>query len=239
MSALASPRPVPELEVLVGDVAIWELWGPGDPDQLWPEERPLVADAVAARVEQFAAGRQCARAALAAIGEAPTALGRGAQRSVRWPPSVWGAISHTEGYAVAVVGRRAHGPGPVGIDAEQVGRVEEHLYPRLFVDGERAWLDGVAPDHRARAATELFGLKECYYKAQFPLTGAWVGFHDVHVVGPGPGTFDRAHRRWELRPVTDLPALAAVAWPGVGWSMPRGDDGAIAVTVVTAPMAGR
>lgn len=233
-----SPQPVPELEALVGAVAIWELWGPGDPDQLWPAERPLVERAVESRVLQFAAGRQCARAALAAIGLEPVALTRGRQRSVAWPPTVWGAISHTDGYAAAAVGRRAQRSGPVGIDAERVGRVESHLHPRLFVAREQAWLSRLAPADRALAATELFGLKECYYKAQFPLTGAWVGFHDVEVIGPAPTAFGLPQREWELRAITELPALDAVAWPCRGWSMPRGSEGSIALTVAAATASG-
>ncbi len=228
-----TPRPVLEMaEALadIGEVAVWELWGPGNPEALFPEERTLVADAVEARVVQFAAGRQCARAAMAALGVEPVGLARGTGRSAAWPPMLWGSISHTDGYAVAVVGRRSRCTGPIGVDAEQVGRVEEHLHQRLFLPEERSWLDEVggaagpaAVEHgpKARAATELFGLKECLYKAQFPLTGAWVGFHDVRIGGPSAADFDLPGRTWHLAPATELPALEAVDWPCRGWSMIR------------------
>lgn len=233
-----SPRRVPEMEAALaalGRVVVCELWGPGDPAALHPEELALVADAVDARVIQFAAGRQCARAAMAALGLTPVGLARGTGRSAAWPPTLWGSISHTDGYAAAVVGLREHCDGPLGIDAEQVGRVEDHLHRRLFLPEERAWLaalgedDGRAQgagdtDHdgvAARAATELFGLKECLYKAQFPLTGAWVGFHDVHIGGPARPDFEQVVRAWHLKPATDLPALDAVDWPCRGWSTTR------------------
>lgn len=229
-----TPRPVPEMAAAladIGDVAVWELWGPGDPEALFPEERALVANAVEARVVQFAAGRQCARAAMAALGVEPVGLARGTGRSAAWPTTLWGSISHTDGYAAAVVGRRSHCDGPIGVDAEQVGRVEEHLHQRLFLPEERSWLDDIGGaavsaaaqrgGAQARAATELFGLKECLYKAQFPLTGAWVGFHDVRIGGPTAADFDLPGRTWHLAPATDLPALDAVDWPCRGWSTIR------------------
>ncbi|MEM9134728.1 MAG: 4'-phosphopantetheinyl transferase superfamily protein [Actinomycetota bacterium] len=236
---MTTPRPVPEMAqalAALGEVAVWELWGPGDPAALRPEEEPLVSDAVEGRVVQFAAGRQCARAAMAALGVEPMGLGRGTGRSAAWPPTLWGSISHTDGYAAAVVGRRERCAGPLGVDAEQVGRVEDNLHRRLFLPDERSWLIDVGGDPdgdgdprdggiRAQAATELFGLKECLYKAQFPLTGAWVGFHDVHIGGPKASDFDRPIRTWYLTPATDLPALAAVDWPCRGWSTLRAAPG--------------
>ena len=239
-----TPQPVPAMTDALadlGEVAVWELWGPGDPTQLRAEERPLVEDAVEGRVVQFAAGRQCARAAMVALGVEPVGLTRGTGRSAAWPPELWGSISHTDGYAAAVVGRRERCAGPVGIDAEQVGRVEDHLHERLFLPEERAWLaDLGSAAVRARAATELFGLKECLYKAQFPLTGAWVGFHDVHIGGPTASEFDEPIRTWRLAPATDLPALDAIDWPCRGWSTIRtgpsagGADTEVALTVVAA-----
>ncbi len=250
-------RRVPEIEGLFGRpgaVAAVEWWGPGDPEALSPGERALVVDAVPGRRAQFAAGRHCAAAALAALGRTPRPLGRRADgRSPDWPPDVRGSLSHTEDYAVAVVAERSGSPSP-GVDAEQPGRVRPDLYRRLFTSGEQRWLAerfGADQAVEGEVATALFGLKECYYKAQFPLTGAWVGFHDVEIGpgGPAPSTGAAdgpeveagAPGRWRLDPATDLPALAAVNWPVRGWSLTRRHPGMgreVVVTVVAADPVG-
>ncbi|MEM8922161.1 MAG: 4'-phosphopantetheinyl transferase superfamily protein [Actinomycetota bacterium] len=256
-----SPERLPAFEAVLEGFVVNELRGDGDPAAILPDERPLVARAVDSRVRQFAAGRQCARAGLAAVGAAPTAIVRADGRAPRWPVGVGGSISHTDGYAIAAVATTGPDRASVGVDAEVVGRVGEQLFERLFVERERQWLAALPAPERAGAATELFGLKECYYKAQFPLTGAWVGFHDVLITpettgattgvpvgargvrGPGgdEGAAEAAGplRRWRLEPLTDLAALAAVRWPVVGWSWRRPvAGGEVAVTAVAAHAAG-
>ena len=237
-----TPQRVPEAEaVLDGRAVVVELWGPGDPETIAPAERPLVERAVASRLEQFAAGRQCARAALAALGVEPQPLLRdpaGTGRGPLWPDGVQGSISHTDGYAVAAVG--TVGTPSIGVDAEQTGRVGRALFARLFVDAERRFLTSLNAAAEARVATELFGLKECYYKAQHPLTRAWVGFHDVAIAAHGDHPARDEPRRWVLARATDLDALDAVSWPCVGWSfMRRGGAADVALTLVEAMPAVR
>jgi 4'-phosphopantetheinyl transferase EntD len=212
------PRLAPDLGRFYRDAVAYELVGDGtDPTVLWPEEAEAVARAVANRVRQFAAGRHCARAAMAELGLAPAAVPVGERRAPRWPVGLRGSISHTDGYAVAVVRRVGGGEGDrwsVGIDAEQVGRVTEHLHPRLFTPAEQQWLAALAPLERAWAAAAVFGAKEAFYKAQFPLTAAWVGFHDVGARRVEAGLI--------LEPCTDLPALAQVQWPCLARHANRG-----------------
>lgn len=217
-----SVRRAADVEALAPGIVAYELWGDGDPNWLDTAELALVDGAVPARVAQFAAGRRCARLALAEFDVEPAPIVRSVGRAPAWPDGLYGSISHTDGYAVAVVGRPDPEVSSVGVDAEWVGRVDERLYSRLFVDAERQWLASLSEADAGEASTELFGLKESFYKAQFPLTGAWVGFHDV-VVG-------RTGHCWRLQPATDLAELGAVAWPCTGRSLIRDD---VAVTVVT------
>jgi 4'-phosphopantetheinyl transferase EntD len=220
-------RRVPEIETLFGaPVTAYELHGGGEEAWLLPEEAAAIASAAPARRAEFAAGRLCARAGLAALGlEAAPVLRAG--RAPQWPAGYVGAISHTTGYALAVVARKAAAVG-VGVDVEAVGRVGRHLYPKLFTDGERAALLALAPDVEARRATAWFGAKEAFYKAQFPQTGAWVGFADVAVSDADPG-------RLLLRPASELAALRGWHWPVEGGWVVR--DERLVVAGVTARVA--
>lgn len=218
-----TPRNAPEIEKLFPDVVAYEVWGDGDPEWLLEPEPTLVDRAVTARVGQFAAGRRCARMALESLGVEPAPLMRSTGRAPAWPEGFHGSISHTDGYAVAVVGRGEQDATSIGIDAERSGRIERRLHDRLFLVGEREWLSGLETEQRAEAATELFGLKESFYKAQFPLTGAWVGFHDVRIEHQGD--------HWDVDRATDLAALEAVRWPCIGHSLVRQSMVVTGVTV--------
>ena len=48
-------------------------------------------------------GRACARAALSALGHGDAVIGRHANCAPLWPDSVVGSITHTSGYAAALV----------------------------------------------------------------------------------------------------------------------------------------
>jgi 4'-phosphopantetheinyl transferase EntD len=212
---VSRPRPAPDLAALYTDALAYELIGDEiDGLGLWPEEAALVARAVPNRRYQFAAGRACARAALAALGLWPGPLLVASQRAPDWPPGTRGSISHTEGYVVAVVRANPGDQVAIGVDAERVGRVDAHLFARLFTESERAWLTALQPGPRAEAATAVFGAKEAFYKAQFALTGAWVGFHDVQARPVAGGHL--------LEPHTPLEALNAVVWPCTARHVRRG-----------------
>ncbi len=248
MSAGPGPKAAPDLAALFADAVAFELAGSdleaGGDEGLWPEEEIQVTRAVPARRVQFAAGRRCARAGLVALGLPPGPIPAGPQRAPRWPAGTAGSISHTTGYAVAVVRRTDPAPagsaGPtdptrisIGVDAEQVGRVGDHLYSRLFTPGEEAWLARLSGARRDAAATAVFGAKEAFYKAQFPLTSAWVGFHDVR--SQPIENDDGTHAGYQLEPHTDLAALDAVQWPCVARHVRRGPIVVSAVELLAAP----
>lgn len=217
---VSEPRPAPDLAALYRDAVVYELEGEGDPATLRPEEAAAVARAVDNRRNQFAAGRRCAHLALADVspGLDDRSLLVGRQRSPAWPAGVRGSITHTDGYAAAAVrptGRPADGTG-LGIDAEQLGRVTPNLWSRLFTRPERAWLARLAPPEREQAATAVFSAKEAFYKAQFPFTGAWVGFQDVTT------TLDDGGWGLSLSPATDLEVLTRFRWPVTARYLLRG-----------------
>ncbi len=199
------PAPAPRVEALFDaafGVRAVDHVGEGDERWLQPAEARHVARAVPARRADFAAGRACARRALAALGFEAQEIPANDDRSPRWPDGITASISHTHGYAVAVAARA--GEVLVGVDAEQVGRVTPKLYRLILTPAEDAWLRGC--DGEERLATAVFAAKEAFYKAQFQATAAWVNFTDVRTVCDRTGALS-------LHPATDLPALAAVQWP--------------------------
>lgn len=157
------------------------------------------------RLAEFTAGRACARRALTELDIEVEALPIGPGRAPQWPDGVRGSITHTDGYRGAVAARTRDLAGAsIGVDAESIGRVTPKLWKRLFVEPERQALRAhTDPD---LAATIFFSAKEAFYKAQYPITEAWVGFGDVRVESVAEGQL-RLHR------FSDLDALAALRWP--------------------------
>jgi 4'-phosphopantetheinyl transferase EntD len=67
--------------------------------ELFAEEASLLGPgSVEKRWREFAAGRSCARKALAASGHAPVAVLQGAGREPVWPQGIVGSITHCSTY---------------------------------------------------------------------------------------------------------------------------------------------
>lgn len=198
-------------------VVVAELVGEGLPDALLPAERAVVATAVASRVQQFAAGRLCARRALEQLqGVAAQALLSGPDRVPLWPDGVTGSITHTEGLAAAVVGPGAAFAG-LGLDVEPRGAVKPHLWEAVCRDEEVEWLHGLG-DAALDAATLLFCAKEAFYKAQYAAVAEWVGFKDVRVQFSLSGDTGR----FVIEPQRPLRVAERHAGPIVGSCLLRG-----------------
>ena len=90
-------------------VRVVELFADPPEADLYPEERALVAGAVAKRVNEFTAVRHCARRAMAALGLPPAPVVPDERGAPRWPDGVVGAMTHCDGY------RAAAPPGPAAV----------------------------------------------------------------------------------------------------------------------------
>ena len=139
-----------------------------------PPEDAALAGAVPSRRAEFAAGRAAARLALRSLGLAAGAIPSGPDRAPVWPRGVSGSISHAAGWAVAAV----RTGGPLGVDIEAADAVTPDLWPVVCDDDE---LSALPVDDRAHAVTRVFSAKEAVFKAQYPLTGAVIGFDAVSV----------------------------------------------------------
>jgi len=83
-----------------------ELREPADAALLLPEERQSCSGFGSKRLEEFAAGRVCARRALAELGIIGFPLPADDDRRPCWPRDVAGSITHTTGFCGAVVAGR-------------------------------------------------------------------------------------------------------------------------------------
>ncbi|MGW1793364.1 4'-phosphopantetheinyl transferase family protein [Streptomyces tubercidicus] len=177
-------------ELLPETVSAAELFGEASAGALLAEEESVVRHAVDKRKREFAAGRWCARRAMAELGLPPVAILPGARGEPCWPAGFVGGLTHCEGYAAAVVARSTEVLA-LGIDAEPAQPLPDGVLEAVALPAERAGLPQIAygapplPWDRM-----LFSAKESVYKAWFPMTGRPLGFEDAHIsFDPDDGTF--------------------------------------------------
>jgi 4'-phosphopantetheinyl transferase EntD len=167
-------------ELLPAAARCRELWADGDPGTLLPAELACTAGFAAVRLREFAAGRSCARLALAELGVDVAPLLVGSAGEPLWPAGCAGSITHTAGYCAAAV-------CPIGvvvslgIDAERLVELERAEWDVLFCRAEIEWLDSLAPDQQLAMACALFSGKEAYFKCLYPLTRHSLELNDIEL----------------------------------------------------------
>ena len=164
---------------------------PGDPQLLLPEEAAHLGRAVPKRMQEFAAGRLCARRAMAEFGMPDFPVQVAADRQPIWPDSLAGSITHTAGFCAAVVAERRRIQA-LGLDSEVVGDVKTEIWSHICLPSEMAWIRSLPTSEQAAAVTLIFSAKEAFYKCQYPLVGERLGFHDVRIEAPTWGASDGA-----------------------------------------------
>ncbi|HKQ45436.1 MAG TPA: 4'-phosphopantetheinyl transferase superfamily protein [Rhizomicrobium sp.] len=154
-----------------------ELRDAGQPVTLDRQEAALMAKAGEKRRRDFALGRACAHAALAQLGRDTASIAIGEGGAPSWPLGILGSITHTQGYAAAIVAEAKFFTG-LGVDAERIGGVTQELWPRLFAPAERDYLTACKAD-QAMMATLFFSAKEACYKA-WGMSGG-LPFRDIQI----------------------------------------------------------
>jgi 4'-phosphopantetheinyl transferase EntD len=171
--------------ILPADVAVREDWIVNLPSQLDADERGCCQGSAACRTREFAAGRACARQALASLGAANATVGKGASREPVWPAGFVGSISHTLEYCAAAVASDDRFVA-LGIDIERCTRFEEGLLRLVCTEKERRWCGG----QKEFGGCLLFSAKESAFKALYPLVHFDPGFHALECeVNVERGTF--------------------------------------------------
>jgi 4'-phosphopantetheinyl transferase EntD len=152
----------------------------GEIDALSGGEAACLGRAGPKRAREFAAGRQCARAALLQLGVVGWDLAVRPDRTPAWPDGIVGSISHTTGFCAAAVGH-SRDCRSIGLDVEIDRRVTAELHSQFLTSAEQVRLNGRPPEMADRLATLIFSAKEAFYKAQYPMTAEWLEFADLEI----------------------------------------------------------
>lgn len=147
---------------------------------LRPEEAAFVEGATLKRRQEFAAGRACAHRALERLGGGLAPILRGEDRGPVWPSGYVGSIAHTKGYCGAAVALLSDVIG-LGLDIERCDRFGASILRRVCTPFERDWLENLDPASLPAMAALVFSAKEAFFKAQHPLTRAFVGFREAEI----------------------------------------------------------
>ncbi|PRQ02038.1 4'-phosphopantetheinyl transferase family protein [Enhygromyxa salina] len=134
------------------------------------------------RLAQFAAGRHCARDAIAELGAEISPVLAGPEGEPLWPAGLVGSISHKGETALAAIAQ-AELYRSVGIDLELDEISDDGWLTEVMAPGDRF----MTPVRSL--ATALLSAKESYYKAQFPVTRESPYWPDVCVQSAQDGTF--------------------------------------------------
>ncbi|QFY62616.1 4'-phosphopantetheinyl transferase superfamily protein (plasmid) [Rhizobium grahamii] len=176
---------------------------------LMPEETVAMRGAVLSRQNEFAAGRHCARVAMAELGRHGLAVAMGGDRAPIWPDGLVGSISHCGSWCAAAVARIADGFAAIGIDIEAAGPLEIDLAKEICTNGEREWLAAMPEAKRGLLLAAIFSAKEATYKCQYALTGKLIDFQALSI------EFDLEDSRFQARFEIDvLPYKVGDTLPG-------------------------
>lgn len=129
----------------------------------------------AKRLSSFAAGRFAASEALRQLGHPRVSIPTGTSREPMWPSSVVGSITHTDGFAGAIVACQSRYIG-LGLDAEHLqplGDVASHICTAREL---RLASSGTTPEHYLSI---LFSAKESVYKCLWPLVRQFIPFDAI------------------------------------------------------------
>lgn len=168
--------------------------------------------AVKKRQYEFLASRYCAQLCLEDLGLSPAPqVGFALDRSPTWPDGFVGSITHTEGWASAVVGRRSDFLS-IGIDIEhRIADATPQMVQHICHDpGESERLRTQLQLSAEEALTMIFSAKETLYKAIYPRVKSFFGFHAAAVEADASGLLHislltdlndqlRAGQRWPLQ----------------------------------------
>ena len=144
---------------------------------------PRLRGAIAKRRAEYVAGRLCAQRALWLLDGRSACPSMNEDRSPRWPMDCVGSLTHSDGWAAALVAHRQAYQG-LGLDAERLLGSEEarRLARRVLTPREAARLEQCEPSHVALMVGATFSLKESLFKALYPVVGRMFHFQAAELV---------------------------------------------------------
>jgi 4'-phosphopantetheinyl transferase EntD len=157
---------------------------------------PVLARSVVKRQAEFLAGRLCARAALAPLGQAQHVVATGAHREPLWPAGMCGSLTHAGALAAAIVLPAGQVAG-IGIDIETIigDATRPALSGSVVSARELACLRASgAPFELNTLLTLVFSAKEAFFKAAFGMVRRYFDFDALEL-----SAFDPVAHRLRFR----------------------------------------
>jgi 4'-phosphopantetheinyl transferase EntD len=177
-------------------IAVAEAPLRGEPPELPADEAVSISQAVPRRQLEFATGRHCARAAMAALGCAKTSLPRGPDRLPIWPAGLVGSITHTRDRVAAAVARRDQGFAAIGIDLEPATALSPDLWASICAPDELERVMANCDLTPGLAVHLIFCMKEAAFKCQYVLSCTMLEFDDFAIdVDAEAGAFAASYRK--------------------------------------------
>jgi len=171
-------------ECVVTVEATDEMWHAA----LFAAEEIAIRNARPKRRREFAAGRACARVALARLGVPQAVLPVGLDRLPLWPAGILGSISHCDTTCAVAVARRDDLAG-LGLDVERADPLDEGTVSMVCAEEELEDARRRSGLHRGVAAKLLFSAKEAVYKCCYPLLRERWDFDEVRIQLESPDAF--------------------------------------------------
>ncbi|MCF5708876.1 4'-phosphopantetheinyl transferase superfamily protein [Pseudomonas syringae] len=176
------PRAVPGAVLVSGRFDPLKLVD-GDFQRVTVEKPASIQRSVAKRQAEFLAGRLCAREALRRLDARRYVPGIGEDRAPVWPTDVCGSITHSTGWAAAVVAHKQQWRG-LGLDTENLLSHERasRLAGEILTANELAEMAKGPQDQIALRVTLTFSIKEALFKALYPIVQKRFYFEDAELV---------------------------------------------------------
>lgn len=155
----------------------------GDFQRCFIEPPASIQRSVAKRQTEFLAGRLCAREAMHQLDGRQHVPMIGEDRAPIWPDDLCGSITHSTGWAAAIVANKQHWRS-LGMDAEQLMTSERasRLAGEILIADELQRM-AAGPEHQiALHVTLTFSLKEALFKALYPLVLKRFYFEDAELL---------------------------------------------------------
>ncbi len=147
------------------------------------EAPAAVLRAVNKRQSEFLAGRICARAGLQQLTNQALVPALGEDRAPLWPVGLSGSITHSNGWAAAIVANQQHWRS-LGLDCEVLLSAERasRLAGEILTAAELQRLAALPEAQHAWLVSLTFSAKESLFKALYPLVQKRFYFHDAELL---------------------------------------------------------
>ncbi|CAM3193239.1 4'-phosphopantetheinyl transferase superfamily protein [Pseudomonas floridensis] len=176
------PKAVPGAVLISGRFDPLKL-ADGDFQRCAVQTPASIQRSVAKRQTEFLAGRLCARDALQRLDARQHIPDIGEDRAPVWPLDICGSITHSTGWAAAVVAHKQQWRG-LGLDTENLLSHDRasRLAKEILTPDEMAAMAEAPDDQIALRVTLTFSIKEALFKALYPIVQQRFYFEDAELL---------------------------------------------------------